>query len=67
MDFNNTIIIFLNDIVFKYEDIINLLSTNKENYDLVCGLDMNDNTFYDRWVSIDLEGDGLRKFFPFFN
>ena len=27
---------------------------------------MNDNTFYDRWVSIDLEGDGLRKFFPFF-
>ena len=66
IDFNNTIIIFLNDIVFKYEDIINLLSTNEENYDLVCGLDMNDNTFYDRWVSIDLEGDGLRKFFPFF-
>ena len=66
IDFNNTIIIFLNDIVFKYEDIINLLSTNKENYDLVCGLDMNDNTFYDRWVSIDLEGDGLRKYFPFF-
>ena len=66
MDFNNTIIIFLNDIVFKYEDIINLLSTNEEDYDLVCGLDMNDNTFYDRWVSIDLEGDGLKKYFPFF-
>ena len=27
---------------------------------------MNDNTFYDRWVSIDLEGDGLTKYFPFF-
>ena len=66
IDFNNTIIIFLNDIVFKYEDIINLLSTNNEDFDLVCGLDMNDNTFYDRWVSIDLEGDGLRKYFPFF-
>ena len=66
LDFNNTIIIFLNDIVFKYEDIINLLSTNKEDFDVVCGLDMNSNTFYDRWVSIDLEGDGMRKYFPFF-
>ena len=66
LDFNNIIVIFLNDIVFKFEDIINLLSTNDEDFDVVCGLDMNDNTFYDRWVSIDLEGDGLRKFFPFF-
>ena len=66
IDFNKTIIIFLNDIVFKYEDIINLLSTNKEDYDVVCGLDMNDNNFYDRWVSIDLDGSGLKKFFPFF-
>jgi hypothetical protein len=66
IDFNNTIIIFMNDIVFKYEDIINLLSTNNENYDVACALDMNSNTFYDRWVSIDLEGEGMRKFFPFF-
>ena len=66
IDFNNTIIIFLNDIVFKYEDIINLLSTNNEDFDVVCGFDMNNNTFYDRWVSIDLEGDGMRRYFPFF-
>ena len=66
IDFNNTIIIFLNDIVFSYEDIINLLSTNKEDFDVVCGLDMNKNTFHDRWVSIDLEGDGLMEYFPFF-
>ena len=66
IDFNNTIIIFLNDVVFQYEDIINLLSTNNEDYDVVCGLDMNDNNFYDRWVSIDLDGEGLRKYFPFF-
>ena len=37
IDFNNTIIIFLNDIVFEYEDIINLLSTNNEDFDLACG------------------------------
>ena len=66
IDFNNTIIIFLNDIVFKYEDIINLLSTNNEDFDVACGFDMNNNTFYDRWVSIDFEGDGMRRYFPFF-
>ena len=66
IDFNNTLILFLNDIVFKYEDIINLLSTNNEDFDVVCALDMNNKTFYDRWVSIDLEGDGMRRYFPFF-
>jgi len=66
IDFNNTIVIFFNDIVFKYEDIINLLSTNNEDFDVACGFDMNNNTFYDKWVSIDLEGDGLRRYFPFF-
>ena len=66
IDFNNTIVIFLNDIVFQYEDVINLLSTNNEDFDVVCGLDMNNNTFYDKWVSIDLEGDGMKRYFPFF-
>ena len=46
--------------------MFNLLSTNKEDFDVVCGLDMINNTFHDRWVSIDFEGDGLIKFFPFF-
>ena len=44
----------------------NLLSTNKEDFDVVCGLDMNNHNFKDRWVTIDLEGEGLRKYFPFF-
>jgi hypothetical protein len=65
IDYNNTIVLFFNDIVFKYQDIINLLSTNKGNYDAVCGLDMS-FLFYDRWVSIDLEGEGMTKYFPFF-
>ena len=66
IDYNNTIIIFFNDILFRFEDIINLLSTNDENYDVVCGLDMS-SMFYDRWVSIDLEGEGMTKYFPYFN
>ena len=58
-------ILFFNDIIFNYEDIINLLSTNNEEYDVVCGLDMS-FMFYDRWVSIDLDGEGMSKYFPYF-
>ena len=65
IDFNNTMILFFNDVVFKYEDIINLLSTNNQEYDVVCGLDMS-FMFYDRWVSIDLNGEGMTKYFPYF-
>ena len=58
LNFDNTRIIFFNDIFYKYEDIINLLSTNKEDYDAVCALDFSGH-FYDRWVSIDLDGNSL--------
>ena len=66
LDFENTIVIFFNDIIFRYEDIINLLSTNNENFDAVCGFDMINNYFYDHWVSIDLDGNHLNSHFPFF-
>ena len=65
IDFYNTKIIYFNDIIFEYEDIINLLSTNNEEYDAVCALDFSD-VFYDRWVSIDLDGNSLKRHFPFF-
>ena len=58
LNFENTKIIFFNDIYYKFEDIINLISTNNEDYDAVCALDF-DNYFYDRWVSIDLDGNSL--------
>ena len=64
LNFDNTKIIFFNDIYYKYEDIINLISTNNEDYDAVCALDFND-FFYDRWVSIDLDGNSLLLNFPF--
>ena len=65
IDFDNTKIIYFNDIFFEYEDIINLLATNNEDYDAVCGLDFSD-TFYDRWVSNDLDGNSFRYHFPYF-
>jgi len=64
LNFDNTKIIFFNDIYYKYEDIIELISTNNEDYDAVCALDF-DNYFYDRWVSIDLDGNSFLKNFPF--
>ena len=42
-----------------------MLSTNNEDYDAVCGRDFSDE-FYDRWVSIDLDGNSLKPHFPFF-
>lgn len=65
LDFSNTKIIYFNDIIFEYENIINLLSTNNENYDAACGLDFYD-VFYDSWVSIDLSGYSLLHEFPYF-
>ena len=65
LNFSNTKILFFNDIIFEYENIINLLSTNNEDYDAVCGLDFYD-IFYDSWVSIDLSGYSLRHDFPYF-
>ena len=65
LNFSNTKIIFFNDIIFEYENIINLLSTNNEDYDAVCGLDFYD-IFYDSWVSIDLSGYSLQHDYPFF-
>ena len=65
IDFDNTKIIYFNDIIFEYENIINLLSTNNEDYDAVCGLDFYD-VFYDSWVSIDLSAYALQHEFPFF-
>jgi hypothetical protein len=64
LNFENTKIIFFNDIYYQYEYIINLISTNNEDYDSVCALDFY-NHFYDRWVSIDLDGNSLLKKFPF--
>ena len=65
LDFDNTRVINFNDIVYSYEDVIKLLSTNNEEYDAVCAMDFYFN-FYDTWVSIDLDGNGLRETFPYF-
>ena len=65
LDFNKIKVINFNDVVFNYEDVIKLLSTNKEDYDAVCAMDFYFN-FYDSWVSIDLDGENILGSFPYF-
>ena len=64
-DYQNTKIIYLNDIIYSYEDIIKLLSTNNEDYDAVCAMDFN-IYFYDTWASADLNGNSIRHLYPYF-
>ena len=65
LDFERTKIIFFNDIIFRYEDIVKLIYTNNGNYDTVCAMDYYEG-FYDTWASIGLDGKQFRRYFPYF-
>ena len=64
LDFNKTTIIFFNDIIYNYQDIVKLIGTNKGDYDLACGMDYYES-FYDTWVSIGLDGESFRHYYPY--
>jgi hypothetical protein len=67
LNFSNTKIIFLNDIIYRYQDIIKLLSTNGgsyDSYDSVCALDFYEG-FYDSWASQLLDGIYFRRYYPY--
>ena len=64
LDFSNTKIIFFNDIIFRYEDIVKLIATNNGDYDTVCAMDYYES-FYDTWASIGLDGKQFRRYFPY--
>ncbi|KXN67515.1 glycosyltransferase family 69 protein, partial [Conidiobolus coronatus NRRL 28638] len=58
-------IIFINDIFFIAEDIIQLINSNQGDYDMVCGLDFMDR-LYDLWVLRDSRGKMVSYYFPYF-
>ena len=67
LNFSNTKIIFLNDIIYRYQDVIKLLSTNGgtyDSYDSVCALDFYEG-FYDSWASQLLDGLYFRRYYPY--
>ncbi|PRP75751.1 capsular associated protein [Planoprotostelium fungivorum] len=57
-------IIFLNDIYFQAEDIMQLIQTRGGEFDFVCGLDFF-FAFYDRWVTRDVVGEDFDDFYPY--
>lgn len=63
--FDEFLIIYFNDILYKWQDIVKLIMTNDMNYDMVCGLDYY-FWFYDTWISRDLDGKKFRQYYPHF-
>jgi len=60
----NIRILFINDIWFKVEDLLELISTNHFNYDIACAMDFY-YSFYDTWVARDINGDRMASHYPF--
>ncbi|PKS06435.1 hypothetical protein jhhlp_007183 [Lomentospora prolificans] len=61
-------VLFLNDVVFKTEDVLTLLDTNDGTYAAACSLDVSDPpNYYDTFALRDSEGDThLMQTWPYF-
>lgn len=59
-------LIWLNDIVFRPESVLELLTTNQGNFDQACALDYVPLGFYDTWVMRDLDGIRPTPLWPYF-
>lgn len=60
-----TIVVFLNDVLFRAEDVVELVVTEGGEYDLACAMDFGGMKFYDEWVARDLAGQTFSPWFPF--
>ena len=61
-----TKVLFFNDIYFSHHDVVELIDTNKMNYDLACALDFENLKIYDLWVIRDIKGLVLHPRYPYF-
>ena len=64
LNFSNTKIIFMNDIIYRFQDVIKLIGTNNGDYDAVCAMDFYEG-FYDAWASQLLDGQYFRRYYPY--
>ena len=64
LNFSNTKIIFFNDIIYRFQDIVKLIGSNNGDYDTVCAMDYYEG-FYDSWASQLLDAQYFRRYFPF--
>nr|CDI51770.1 conserved hypothetical protein [Melanopsichium pennsylvanicum 4] len=63
---NFTHVLWLNDVIFTPQDALNTLQTNNAQYDQACAMDFIGNGFYDTWVVRDVQGDTLKRQWPYF-
>lgn len=61
-----TKLIWLNDIFFRPESVLELLTTNDGRFDQVCALDYLPLGFYDTWVMRDVQGYRPTPLWPYF-
>lgn len=59
-------LLWLNDIFFRPESVLELLSTNQGHFDQVCALDYFPLGFYDTWVMRDVDGLRPTPLWPYF-
>ena len=64
LDFSNTKIIFFNDVIYRFQDVVKLIGTNDGDYDAVCAMDFYEG-FYDGWASQLLDGQYFRRYYPY--
>ncbi|EPQ31741.1 uncharacterized protein PFL1_01073 [Pseudozyma flocculosa PF-1] len=59
-------VVWLNDVFWRPESVLELLATNGGEFDQACGLDFIPLGFYDTWVTRDAEGTRLKPLWPYF-
>ena len=57
-------VVFFNDVHWKVSDFLTLLHTNNQAYDIACAMDFY-TTFYDTWVTRDIQGRVPSGVYPY--
>jgi hypothetical protein len=82
-DASKTLVVFLNDVIYTYKQLTELLGTSvfradepeelnqkypgQLDYDAVCSLDLMGVKLYDAWVLRDMNGRIVSAFYPYFS
>ena len=65
LPYERTLVLFINDVIVKSDDLARLIQSHNSTYDAACGLDFDGVGLYDTWVARDMHGDFLSPFFPY--
>lgn len=63
-DVDDIRIVYLNDIWYHAEDLVELIQTWDGEWDMMCAMDFY-HGFYDRWVARDIHGELFSPYYPY--